>query len=74
MVQVIISGWREGLHKINMTKLIWEYTLLGLSEAKACTDRVLDGQQVILQIEDQQAAKQLIKRLESIGVDVTIGT
>lgn len=67
MPSVIITGWRSGLHKIRMTKLIREYTDLGLKVSKNCTDRVLDGETVTVAVETDDHATQLAVRLQQIG-------
>ncbi len=41
MTELHIVGWREGLQKISMTRLLKEQAGLRLSEAKSCTDRFL---------------------------------
>ena len=67
MAGVTITGWRSGLQKITMTKLIREYTGLSLRDSKACTDGVLAGEIIVLTLETQERAEQLAARLQSIG-------
>ncbi len=67
MASVIITGWRIGLQKIGMTKLIREYTDFGLKASKDCTDRVLDGETVTIAVESVDHAMQLAARLQHIG-------
>ena len=37
MKKIIISGWRPGLDKIGLTKIIRKYTGIGLAEGKTYT-------------------------------------
>jgi len=67
VAEVIISSWNDGLQKIPMTKLIRQYTSLGLKDAKRCTDRVLDGEQVVLAVDSDQQAMQFVEQLSAIG-------
>ena len=72
MAKVLITGWQVGLHKISMTKLIQQYTPLGLSDAKAATDRVLDGETVTLTVTGSEEAERLVQSLKEIGVDAQV--
>jgi hypothetical protein len=40
---------------------------LALGEAKSCTDRVLDGQPVEVQVRDPRAARELVRELHALG-------
>ena len=68
MAKVIITGWRPGFDKIRLTKLLHEHAQLRLSEAKRSTDRVLAGDTVILDIEDDGRLDRLLHEFEEIGV------
>jgi hypothetical protein len=45
---VILDGWKPGMLKISLTKLIRSATGTGLAEAKRCTEGVLAGRSVLL--------------------------
>jgi hypothetical protein len=45
---VILEGWKPGLLKISLTKIIRSSTGRGLADAKNCTDEVLAGRSVTL--------------------------
>ncbi len=55
-----------------MTKIIREKRSIGLSEAKRCTDDVLDGKIVLFEFEDFEPAKELADALENIGAVVEL--
>lgn len=74
MTELHIVGWREGLQKISMTRLLKEQAGLRLSEAKSCTDRVLENELVIIQILDADNARKLAEQLEHMGAIVKIKT
>ena len=68
MANVMITGWRAGLYKIRLTKALHEHAQLRLSEAKRSTDRVLAGDTVILDVEDDDRLDRLLNEFEVIGV------
>jgi hypothetical protein len=72
MATVEIHGWREGFLKISCTNLLRDRLGLGLREAKACTDRILDGEFVTLSIADRQVAVRLAEELRALGADATV--
>ena len=53
-----------------MTRLLREQAGLRLKEAKDCTDRVLEGETVILPISDASQAQWLTNELNNIGAMV----
>jgi hypothetical protein len=68
MAIVVITGWRAGFDKIRLTKALHGHAQLRLSEAKRSTDRVLAGDTVILEIEDDGRLDRLLRDFEMIGV------
>lgn len=72
MVQVRITGWRYGLKKVSMTTTIRDALDLGLADAKRCTDRVLDGEVVVLDVPSREAAIALAGALHELGADVEV--
>lgn len=69
---VRVSGWRKGLQKISMTKAIQRSALLGLADAKSCTDRVLGGETVDVNVADASAARELAQELQTLGADAAV--
>jgi hypothetical protein len=53
---VILEGWKPGMLKISLTKLIRTATGSGLVEAKCCTDEVSAGKTVTLFLPSAAAA------------------
>ena len=72
MPKLRIIGWREGLLKISMTRVLREQLLLGLREAKECVDNVLDGRVVSFSLDDLAEAEALAKALEEVGAIVEV--
>ena len=66
---VEISGWRTGFRKISCTELLRDRAELSLQAAKAVTDRILDGERVIIAVESLEVASQLARQLSAIGAD-----
>lgn len=72
MPVVEMFGWREGFLKITCTRLLQEHPGLGLAQAKASTDRVLEGERVTIAIERLEVATQLAEQLSMIGAHVRV--
>ena len=66
-MKVIVTGWKPGLQKVSMTRLILDQSRLGLAESKACTDRLLDGGTVEITMLTRDAAESLASDLNSIN-------
>ena len=54
MTTVLISGWNDGFQKVNFTLLMKSELGLTLKPAKEITDRIMAGEQVELQVPDNQ--------------------
>lgn len=67
MYPVEISGWEKGFNKVAHTKALQEFCKLGLGDAKARTDAVLDGAIVLVGVETQDRAEELVARLIKMG-------
>ncbi len=72
MSEIHIVGWRPGLEKIGMTRLLREQAGLRLKEAKDCTDRVLEGETIVLPMSDASQAEKLANELNHIGAIVEL--
>lgn len=72
MAEIHITGWRPGLQKVSMTRLIREQAEVSLKTAKEHTDSVLEKKTVILSIPDEKQAQKLAYELEQIGAVVEI--
>lgn len=67
MPEVVITGWRPGLLKVSMATTIRDHTELDLAESKRVTDRVLDGESVVLASLSAAAAESLAAELVMLG-------
>lgn len=74
MSKLKITGFRFGLQKIEMTKILQAKLSLPLDNAKYCTDKVLDGETVSFEIDDLAAAKELADAFDRIGAIVELET
>jgi ribosomal protein L7/L12 len=72
MCQIRITGYRPGLQKIGMTKAIRQHTGLGLKAAKDCTDALLAGQVVTVEVASPGIATTLIRELDELGASAEI--
>ena len=67
-----ILGWKAGLHKVSMTKLLHEETSLSLSGAKQVVDQVLEGQEIDVDVPANSNLRDLVHRLRLLGARVTV--
>jgi hypothetical protein len=67
MNRVQITGWRDGLDKIGMTKAIRSRSGLDLAAAKSCTDAVLRGEAMIVTVPEPGDATALRDELNGPG-------
>jgi ribosomal protein L7/L12 len=72
MFVVKIIGWKEGLKKISMTKLLQKRLGINLAQAKDITDDVLYGKTIVLNINTDEDAKNLAAELYELGAIVKI--
>ena len=72
MSQVMLTGWRPGLRKVALTKLLQQRAGLGLHAAKDYTDRLLAGEQVRVEIPLLAAAELLAREADALGVEAQV--
>lgn len=69
MVKVILESWNEGLEKVSLTKLQIEKLGISLKEAKSNVDSLLDDKTIILEVYDENLAKEFLYEAGNIGVN-----
>jgi len=69
MVKVILEGWQEGLEKVSLTKLQIDKLGISLKESKSNVDSLLENEKIILEIDDENLAKEFLEEAQKIGVD-----
>jgi hypothetical protein len=74
MAKVTLKGWRPGLEKITLTKMLQENGHLSLTSAKECVDRLLAGEEVTLDLPTSHEAAQLGEAITALGVDCEVYT
>ena len=67
MRKILIIDWEEGFDKVSFTKFQMEVLDMNLKESKKNTDRLLDGEKIILNIEDDNIATLFTKKIKEIG-------
>ncbi len=72
MAKVIMKSWRYGLEKVNLTKLQKDMLGMGLKDSKDNVDALLEGKEVILEIEDNVLAEEFYIKIEKIGVNAEL--
>lgn len=61
MITVRFSGWKEGLRKVALNRVLQRYLDISLAPAKAYVDRILAQQEVVLAVESRAVAENLVK-------------
>lgn len=64
---VILAGWKPGMLKVSLTKIIRSSTGRELAEAKNCTDEVLAGRSVTLTFPTATAADKFCADAQRLG-------
>jgi hypothetical protein len=64
---VVLKGWREGMNKVGVTRLLREHGVL-LSEAYEATDAVLAGREVSIHLPVGTNTEALRRDLANLGV------
>lgn len=69
MVKVIMESWREGIMMVSLAKLQYEKLGLSLSVSKRNADMLLEDQIIILEIEDENVAREFLEEADRFGVN-----
>ena len=67
MTMIRLSGWAPGLRKISLTKLLQEEVGLGVKEANAMVDDVLEGHHVVVTLQPGQDASAVAASMLKLG-------
>ena len=67
MAKLILKGWKPGLKKVSLTKLLQEQAGLPLTEAKKCVDLLLDHKPSTVAIESTEDALRLAGEVSKLG-------
>ena len=69
MQKVVFESWREGLKAVSLVILQKEMLGIELKEAKTNLDNLLDDVQIILEIDDENLAKEFLEAVDKLGVN-----
>lgn len=69
MTALVLTGWRTGLNKVSLTKLLQDELRIPLHEAKQHTDDLLAGNSVELIVSREQADR-IAEEVQRLGVIV----
>jgi hypothetical protein len=72
MTRVTITGWTEGLNKVELNHLLREFGGYRLKEAKDAVDRLIGGEEVTLEVADTKSAIAFQERAALIGAQCSI--
>lgn len=67
MTTVTITGWREGLNKVQMNHLLRQHAGCGLGEAKRAVDELLAGETLRYEFPDVESASIFRRSADAIG-------
>ena len=69
MVKVTITGWEQGLNKIELNHLIRRHAHFGLGEAKRMIDQLLAGEIVSFRTSDVNEARLFCSSAKVFGAN-----
>lgn len=72
MGDVVISGEKPGLRKVELTKLLQREAELSLREAKSRVVRSLEGERVVVTVRLPETAARLAREAEQLGAIVDL--
>ncbi len=72
MLVLVMDGWRPGLNKVALDKLLQAKTGLSLAVAKTQVDRLLDGEEVGILIPESEVAEELAADATELGASAHI--
>lgn len=71
---VRLHGWRKGPHdRVSLVKLIRERRRIGLREAKALMEQVVEMEGVVFDFEDENAARAFSEAARATGAVARMG-
>lgn len=71
-MKIIIESWNEGFQKVTLTHLQIDLLNLSLKTAKNDVDKLLDGESILIEIDNEQLALTFLKEATKIEVDCKI--
>jgi hypothetical protein len=71
-VRLRITGWREGLRKISLAKLLQKETALSLRSARAVVHGVMDDIEQLVEIPDGVDASALLEAVRGLGAEAEL--
>ncbi len=74
MTTVTITGWREGLNKVELNHLLRQHAGCGLGEAKRAVDQLLAGESLTYEFPDGESASAFRQSASAVGAVCSGGT
>jgi hypothetical protein len=74
MTTVTITGWREGLNKVELNDLLRQHAGCGLGEAKRAVDQLLAGEPLTYEFPDGESASAFRRSASAVGAVCSSGT
>jgi len=70
MTKFIITRWHVGFNKVQFNHFLQDTFSMGLAEAKSVVDRVMNDEEVELELADHSAS--ILQKLTEFGLKFTI--
>jgi hypothetical protein len=74
MITVTITGWRDGLNKVELNHLLRRHAGCGLGEAKRAVDQLLAGEPLTYEFPDGESASAFQRSASAVGAVCSDGT
>jgi hypothetical protein len=73
MTKVTITGWREGLNKVQLNYLLRQHTQCRLADAKSAVDELLAGGSLTYEFPDDDSASAFCRSASAVGAVCSMG-
>ncbi len=71
MKEIILTGWKPGLNKVALSKLLRDDAGLSLGKAKQAVDALLNDESVVIAIESDECAESILEEAIELGAVAT---
>jgi hypothetical protein len=68
MPAVIMKGWKDGMRKVDLSRLQVDLLELSLKEAKSNVDSLLNNNTIEITVKDYSIASEFVEKARDLGV------
>jgi hypothetical protein len=68
MTAIIFKGWKVGMRGVPFTLLLYEKANVSLKKAKEIKERIVNNEEIRLELPDYTVAKEIVARATDFGI------